>query len=123
MRKVRVAPGGSIGRRARCRQGTLRRNAFWAQLGFPNLVRARAAKARYRLERLQREELAIARSVNPYALPEDAHLWASVATGQFSPAPVRTTSEGSLVTQIKRARAAAAQAAQPVRKAPYKPKQ
>jgi hypothetical protein len=47
-------------------------------LGFANLVLARAAKARYRLERLKREELALARSVNPFALPEDAQLWASV---------------------------------------------
>jgi hypothetical protein len=48
-------------------------------------VRARAAKARYRLERSKREELALARSVNPFALPEDAHLWASVAKEKVQP--------------------------------------
>jgi hypothetical protein len=68
---------------ARCKRGGYaggpKRAAFWRELGFPNLVRAGAAKARYRLARLKREEWALARSVNPYALPEDAHLWASVA--------------------------------------------
>jgi hypothetical protein len=79
--------GGSYGAYiARCKRGGYaggpRRAAFWRSLGFPNLVRARAAKARFRLERLKREEWALARSVNPYALPEDAHLWASVAREQ-----------------------------------------
>jgi hypothetical protein len=51
-------------------------------LGWPNLVRAREAKARYRLERLKPEEWALARTANPFALPQDAHLWASVAREQ-----------------------------------------
>lgn len=71
---------------ARCRLGGLhggpRRAAFWRELGWPNLVLARAAKARKRQERLKREEWAMARTVNPYALPEDAHHWASVAREQ-----------------------------------------
>lgn len=60
----------------------LGRNRFWAALGWPNLVRARAAKARKRLERLKREEWALARMVNPLALPHDAHHWAIVARQQ-----------------------------------------
>jgi hypothetical protein len=56
-----------------------RRAAFWRKLGFPNLVRARAAKARKREERIKRETLELARRVNPFAFPEDAELWASVA--------------------------------------------
>ena len=56
-----------------------RRAAFWRKLGFPNLVLARAAKARKREERLERETLEEARRVNPFAMPEDAELWASVA--------------------------------------------
>jgi hypothetical protein len=70
------------GRAARSRLNGRKRAKFWRSQGFPNLVRARAAKARYRLERLKREEWALARSVNPFALPEDAHLWASVAREQ-----------------------------------------
>jgi hypothetical protein len=74
---------------ARCKRGGYaggpKRAAFWRELGFPNLVLARAAKARYRLERLKREEFALARSVNPFALPEDAHLWASVAKEKVQP--------------------------------------
>ena len=100
------------GYRARCKLGGLRRAAYWAAQGFPNLVRARAAKARKQLERLQREEWALARSVNPFALPQDAALWASVAREQRGqPSPRRQTArEGSLVEEIRRARAAAAQA-------------
>ena len=68
---------------ARCKRGGYaggpKRAAFWRSLGFPNLVRPRAAKARYRLERLKREELGLARTANPFALPEDAQLWASLA--------------------------------------------
>jgi len=56
-----------------------KRAAFWRALGFPNLVRARAAKARKREERIKRETLELARRANPFALPEDAELWASVA--------------------------------------------
>ena len=68
---------------ARCKRGGYaggpKRPAFWRALGFPNLVRARAAKARKREERLKRETLQLARRANPFALPEDAELWASVA--------------------------------------------
>jgi hypothetical protein len=112
--------GGSYGAYvARCKRGGYaggpKRAAFWRALGFPNLVRARTAKARYRLERLKQEEWALARSVNPYALPEDAALWASVARNQSFPARLRTAQEGSLVEQIRRARTAAAHATQPAR--------
>ena len=68
---------------ARCKRGGYaggpKRAAFWRALGFPNLVRARAAKARKREERLKRETLELARRANPFALPEDSELWASVA--------------------------------------------
>jgi len=64
---------------ARNRLGGLHRAAFWRELGFPNLVLARAAKARKREERLKRETLELARRANPFALPEGAELWASVA--------------------------------------------
>ena len=68
---------------ARCKRGGYaggpKRAAFWRALGFPNLVRARAAKARNREERLKRETLELARRANPFALSEDAELWASVA--------------------------------------------
>jgi hypothetical protein len=47
-----------------------RRAEFCRELSFPNLVLARAAKARYRLERLKREELALARSVNRSGCPK-----------------------------------------------------
>jgi len=67
---------------ARNRLGGLHRAAFWRALGFPNLVRARAAKARKREARIKRETLELARRVNPFALPEDAELWASVARGK-----------------------------------------
>jgi hypothetical protein len=50
---------------ARCRRGGYAgvpaRAAFWRSLGWPNLVLARAAKARKRLERVKREEWALAR--------------------------------------------------------------
>jgi hypothetical protein len=75
-------PLSEIGRLSRCRQGGLARNRFWAALGWPNLVLARAAKARKRQERLKREEWALARAVNPYALAEDAHHWATIAREQ-----------------------------------------
>ena len=68
---------------ARCKRGGYaggpKRAAFWRALGFPNLVRARAAKARKREERIKRETLELAWRANPFALPEDAELWASVA--------------------------------------------
>ena len=64
---------------ARNRLGGLHRAAFWRAPGFPNLIRARAAKARKREERLKRETLKVARQVNPFALAEDAELWAPVA--------------------------------------------
>jgi hypothetical protein len=47
------------GRCARSRRGGLKRAAYWHTLGFPNLVRARAAKALYRLEREKHAELAL----------------------------------------------------------------
>jgi len=59
-------PGGSYAAFiARCKRGGYaggpKRAAFWRQLGFPNLVRARAAKAEKRrlrlLEEWKREEL------------------------------------------------------------------
>ena len=52
------------GRHGRNVKGGLHRAAYWRALGFPNLVKARAAKARYRRERLQLEE---ARQRSPYA--------------------------------------------------------
>jgi hypothetical protein len=68
---------------AHCKRGGYaggpKRAAFWRALGFPNLVRARAAKVRKQEERLKRETLEPARRANPFALPEDAELWASVA--------------------------------------------
>jgi hypothetical protein len=60
----------------------LGRARFWAAQGWPNLVLARAAKARKRQERLKREEWALARAANPFALPQDAPHWASVAREQ-----------------------------------------
>src|SRR5215467_2218333 len=59
--------------------GGPKRAAFWRALGFPNLVRTRAAKARRWEARIKRETLELAMRVNPFALPEDAELWASVA--------------------------------------------
>jgi hypothetical protein len=44
------------------------RARYWRALGWPNLVRARAAKARYRLARKQLEE---ARRFSPFADPND----------------------------------------------------
>ena len=70
------------GYRGRCTLGGLRRAAFWAAQGWPNLVLARAAKAGKRQERLKREEWALARAANPFALPQDAHHWATVAREQ-----------------------------------------
>src|SRR5215469_18790133 len=59
---------------ARCKRGGYaggpKRAAFWRALGFPNLVRARAAKARKREERIKRETLEVERRANPFALPE-----------------------------------------------------
>jgi hypothetical protein len=56
---------------ARNRLGGLHRAAFWRALGFPNLVRARAALANKvrlrRLEEWKREEL----RRTPYALLDD----------------------------------------------------
>jgi hypothetical protein len=56
---------------ARNRLGGLHRAAFWRELGFPNLVRARAALANKvrlrRLEEWKREEL----RRTPYALLDD----------------------------------------------------
>jgi hypothetical protein len=48
-----------------------RRAAFRRELGFPNLARARAAKARKREERLKRETFERARALNPFALKDD----------------------------------------------------
>lgn len=44
------------------------RARFWRALGFPNLVRAREAKARKRQERLRREA---ARKFSPFADSRD----------------------------------------------------
>jgi hypothetical protein len=60
---------------ARCKRGGYaggpKRAAFWRQLGFPNLVRARAAKAEKRrlrlLEEWKRDEL----RRTPFALLDD----------------------------------------------------
>ena len=49
------------------------------------MVRARAAKARKREERIKRETLELARRVNPFALPGDEELWASVARRNVRP--------------------------------------
>lgn len=78
---------------------------------FSELGASSCGKARKRLERLKRVERALARTVNPFALLEDAALWASVARGQPFSVPQQTAEEGSLVAQIKRAMMAAAQAA------------
>jgi hypothetical protein len=40
---------------------------------------ARSARGTRDAQSALSEELALARSANPFALPEDAHLWASVA--------------------------------------------
>jgi len=66
-----TARAGSKALAARNRLGGLHRAAFWRALGFPNLVRARAAlanKVRLRgLEEWKREEL----RRTPYALLDD----------------------------------------------------
>ena len=48
-----------------------KRAAFWRSLGFPNLVLARAARARQREERLKRARFERARALNPFAIPDD----------------------------------------------------
>jgi len=50
---------------ARNRLGGLHRAAFWRKLGFPNLVRARAAKARIRAERRRQKA---AKLFSPFAI-------------------------------------------------------
>lgn len=79
----RMSFGGSYGAYvARCKRGGYaggpRRAAFWRSLGFPNLVRARAAKARKREARLRKEILEKARRITPFAMPEDVPQWAEV---------------------------------------------
>jgi len=60
---------------ARCKRGGYaggpKRAAFWRELGFPNLVRARAAKARKREARLRKETLEQMRRIDPFATLED----------------------------------------------------
>jgi hypothetical protein len=81
---------------ARCKRGGYaggpKRAAFWRALGFPNLALARAAKARYRLRRLKQEELALARSVNPFALPEDPRCGPQQLRRESGPMNTRRTS-------------------------------
>jgi hypothetical protein len=67
---------------ARCKLGGYKggpqRAAFWRAQGFPNLVRARAAKARKREARLRKEILEKARRITPFAMPEDLQQWAEI---------------------------------------------
>jgi len=48
-----------------------RRAAFWRSLGFPNLVRARAAKAKKREQRLRLERIQAAKRFSPFAMIDD----------------------------------------------------
>lgn len=68
--------GGSYGAFiARCKRGGYaggpKRAAFWRQLGFPNLVLARAAKAKKREQRLAVERKREALKRNPFAMLDD----------------------------------------------------
>ena len=75
--------GGSYGAYiARCKRGGYaggpQRAAFWRSLGFPNLVRARAAKTKKREARLRQEVMEKARQFSPFANPDDVSQWAEV---------------------------------------------
>jgi hypothetical protein len=59
---------------ARNRLGGLHRAAFWRSLGFPNLVRARAAKAKKREQRLKLERIQAAKRFSPFALMMNCRL-------------------------------------------------
>ena len=56
---------------ARNRLGGLHRAAFWRSLGFSNLVRARAAKAKKREQRLKLERIQAAKRFSPFAMMDD----------------------------------------------------
>ena len=68
-RAVSTRPAGPGAFVARPVEGR-RRAAFWRKLGFPNLVLARAAKARKRQKRLKKERFELARA-HPFAIPDD----------------------------------------------------
>jgi len=53
--RVLISPSLGSALAARNRLGGLHRAAFWRKLGFPNLVRARAAYAKIRAERHRQE--------------------------------------------------------------------
>jgi hypothetical protein len=54
----------------RCRGAGLKRAEFWRELGFPNLVRARAAYAKIRAERRRQEA---AKQFSPFALANERY--------------------------------------------------
>jgi hypothetical protein len=51
--------------------GSYRRAAFWRELGFPNLERARAAKAKNREQRLKLQRIEAAKRFSPFAMMDD----------------------------------------------------
>ena len=51
---------------------------FWRQFGFPNLVLARAAKARKRQAQIRQEILEKARRFDPYVTLEESPRWAEI---------------------------------------------
>jgi hypothetical protein len=48
-----------------------KRAAFWRNLGFPNLVRARAAKAKKREQRLRLARIQAAKRFSPFAIIDE----------------------------------------------------
>jgi len=64
------SPRGTGGYLFRCRGAGLKRAAFWRELGFPNLVRARAAYAKIRAERRRQQ---VAKQFGPFAIANERY--------------------------------------------------
>ena len=69
---------GTGGRASLYRRSGQLHAAFWRQLGFPNLVLARAAKARKRQAQIRQEILEKARRFDPYVTLEESPRWAEI---------------------------------------------
>jgi hypothetical protein len=65
----------------RNRLGGLHRAAFWRELGFPNLVLARAAKAKKREQRLRLERVQPAKRFSPFAMMDDLSAYDDLSLG------------------------------------------